>query len=90
MLCGSISGTQLCFTRTAPVGRTHLRLKRRRGKREKMKKNMGMGHGRWEEGKTRHDRPLWLRGGAIAKKCNKSLEKDPLHNLHVVHQQCSA
>lgn len=33
-------------------------------KREKMKKNSGMGDGRWEEGKERHDGSLWLRGGA--------------------------
>lgn len=41
--------------RTAPVGRSHLRMEGRRKKGEKRKREMGMGEGTWEEGKAKQD-----------------------------------
>lgn len=59
---GCVSGTQLCFTRTAPAGSTLLGVQGRGGKRGKMKKNMGMGDGGWERGDGR-----WEMGGRQGK-----------------------
>ena len=41
--------------RMAPVGRSLLRMEGKREKREKRKREKGMGDRRWEEGKARQD-----------------------------------